>query len=330
MENTATKIRLFEEGDYESIVRINNALFPEFPEAVEELARHDEQRRLDMKDPDKPIKWLRWVLEEEGRVAAYGGYSQSPWIYHPRKFKISMAVQPEFQRRGLGKALYDHIMKAVMVFDPIKLSAWTCAEKVPQTPGFLERRGYRAGMKTWDSKLDLASWDPASFAGEVTRALEQGISLVSLDKLMETMPDWDRKIYEMERDIWKDIPLPDEQTDPGFEWFKRQILESPNLYLEASWFALDGDLPVSMSALWKSKADNHLSTGLTGTARSHRRRGIATALKVKALSYAKAQGHPYVNTDNEENNVGMIGINKLGFVDYPSWQCFELILKEEA
>jgi GNAT superfamily N-acetyltransferase len=221
-------------------------------------------------------------------------------------------------------------MRELAAFDPIKISTWACAEKTPQTPPYLEKRGWRRGMKIWDSKLDLTSWDPAPFLGAVERAEKQGIGLTSLAALRDRDPDFARKVYEMEREIWQDIPLPDKQTDPGFDWYRRHVIEAPNLYPEAFWLGMDGDRPVGLSCLWKQKSGNHLGTGLTGTLRAYRKRGLATALKVKALSFAKAKGHPWVKTDNEENNVGMVGINKrLGFVDYPSWQGFELILGPE-
>ena len=331
MTETATKIRLFDEGDYEAIAEINNLLFPEFPETAGEIAHSDKQRIKDMEDPVQPIKWKRFVWEEDGKVVAFGSYGQNSFMYHPHKFEVWAAVHPDFQNRGIGGKLFAHLIDEVTPFDPIKLSSWTCPEKVPTTVPFLEKRGFVGGMKVWDSKLTLTDWDPTPFLGAVTRVEEQGIRMVNMLEIRELWPDWDRRIYEMEQGVWKDIPLPDPHTDPGFEWFKRHVLESPNLYPEAAWFAVDEDMPVGLSVLWKQKAGNHLATGLTGTSRTHRRRGIAMGLKVKALSYAKSQGHPWVMTDNEENNVGMIGINKaLGFQDYPSWMGFDKVLKEEV
>jgi mycothiol synthase len=63
-----------------------------------------------------------------------------------------------------------------------------------------------------------------------------------------------------------------------------------------------------------------LRTGLTAVKRAHRRRGIAFALKIRALEFAVAQGFKRVQTDNESNNVGILAINvALGFVRYPAW-----------
>ena len=101
MKQTATAIRLFEPRDYREIAAINNALWPEFPNTAEEIAHHDQKRDEDSKDPDRPIKWRRWVWEEEGRVAAVVNYNQSPWIYHPRKFEVWLMVHPDFHRRGI-------------------------------------------------------------------------------------------------------------------------------------------------------------------------------------------------------------------------------------
>jgi GNAT superfamily N-acetyltransferase len=316
--------------DCAAIAEINNLVYPEFPETAEELMHRDRKREEDMADPEKPIKWARWLWEEDGRVLGNCSYSQSAWMYHPRKFDVWVIVHPEHRERGIGASLYEHVMAEVSAFEPVKLSTWICPEKTPASPAFLENRGWKAGMKVWDSKLDLTSWDPAPFMDAVARVEEQGIRFTTYDELSRSDPDYLRKLYEMEREIWQDVPLPDKQTDPGLDWYVRHVTDSPNLYPEAWHLAMDGDRPVGLSCLWKQKSGEHLSTGLTGTARSHRRRGIAMGLKVKALSFAKGQGHPWVMTDNEENNVGMVGINKrLGFVDYPSWRGYEMILGED-
>jgi RimJ/RimL family protein N-acetyltransferase len=63
-----------------------------------------------------------------------------------------------------------------------------------------------------------------------------------------------------------------------------------------------------------------LRTGMTGVRREWRRRGIALALKVRSLEFAKAQGFRRVVTENETNNRGMIAINdRLGFVKQPAY-----------
>ena len=63
--------------------------------------------------------------------------------------------------------------------------------------------------------------------------------------------------------------------------------------------------------------------GLTGVLRSHRRRGIATAVKLPTIDFARSVGARYISTDNEENNP-MYQLNlKLGFRPMPAWLDFE-------
>jgi hypothetical protein len=76
--------------------------------------------------------------------------------------------------------------------------------------------------------------------------------------------------------------------------------------------ALDGDEWVGFTQLWRSTASPEL---YTGTQRSHRRRGVALALKLWSIEFARALGTPVIKTCNEQNDRGMLAINeRLGFV----------------
>jgi len=69
---------------------------------------------------------------------------------------------------------------------------------------------------------------------------------------------------------------------------------------------------------------------LTGVVRTHRRRGVATALKVKGVEWARARGVRVIETDNEENNP-MFDLNvALGYRPVPAWAEYHLHLKETA
>ena len=71
-----------------------------------------------------------------------------------------------------------------------------------------------------------------------------------------------------------------------------------------------------------------LYAGITGVIGSHRRRRIATMLKVKSASYAQTHGYRYIYTDNEENNP-MYKLNlQLGFDPLPAWVYFEKDLRK--
>ena len=58
---------------------------------------------------------------------------------------------------------------------------------------------------------------------------------------------------------------------------------------------------------------------MTGVVRAYRRRGIATALKVRTIQYAQTVGAETIVTSNEENNPMNILNRKLGFEPMPAW-----------
>jgi len=67
--------------------------------------------------------------------------------------------------------------------------------------------------------------------------------------------------------------------------------------------------------LFKSHRPQTLQTGLTGVRKSHRRKGLALALKLRAAAFAKAYGARYIRTSNHQANRSMLAINEaMGFV----------------
>jgi GNAT superfamily N-acetyltransferase len=141
---------------------------------------------------------------------------------------------------------------------------------------------------------------------------------MSHGEFVATVPDWARRYYDFEWEITQDVPMHSPPTRPPFDhWIK--FVDFPEFTPDAWWVAVDNGVPVGMSSLWPREKEPALaSTGLTGVRRSHRRRGLATALKLKAMHWAVDNGFTTIQTDNEENNP-MFGLNlSLGFVPAPA------------
>ncbi|MCP5094989.1 MAG: GNAT family N-acetyltransferase [Chloroflexi bacterium] len=297
--------------EYRTLLAIWNTVWPELETALEEYKYQDERR-------DPTHYFQRLVVEKNGRIVAYGVYCETWWSKNPPKYHINLAVLPQFQKQGIGTAYYNHVMNILAQRPDFNLLTAETREDQADSIRFLTNRGFEQVMRFPISYLDVHACDTSKYDGLLEKVNASGIQLQSVATLRKSDPDWLHKLWEMECEIEKDIPYPDPITPTPFKQFKK-IVGNPNFLPEAFLVAVDNGRFVSTSALWSSKAsDTKLFTGLTGTLRSHRRRSLATALKVMNIRYAQAKGAEIIETDNEENNP-MYQINvQLGFKPQPA------------
>ena len=316
-------IRPFEQNDedYRQAVDIVNAVWVEYPDTVAEWKESDEKR-------SKAVKRGRFFAELDGQPVGYATYGQSLWINHPGKLFVSVDVIPEFRNRGVGTALWEHLCKEIEQFDPLRLLAST-REDYEQGVRFISKLGFTERMRDWESRMDPTSINLADWSRYPQRMAEQGIEIKTVAQL-ESDPDRDRKLYELEWLIDKDVPSPEPPSQVPFEEFQK-VWEFTNLVPDAWFVALDEGEYIGMTNLWTSQADaNVLYVGLTGVIRSHRNRGIAMALKLKSVEFALEKGFGEIRTWNETNNKGMLGINnRFGFVRQPAHIEFVKVMREE-
>ena len=316
-------IRPFEENDedYHRAVEIVNTVWPEYPDTVEEWKESDEKR-------SKLVKRGRFFAEIEGRPVGFANYGQSLWINHPGKLFVGVEVLPEFRKRGVGTALWERLCQEIRQFDPLRLLSHT-REDYEDGIRFAMKLGFNECMRDWESRLDPASLDLDEWSRYTRQVAEQGIEIKTVAEL-ESDPNRDRKLYELEWLIDRDVPSPEPPSKVPFEEFQK-VWERKNLVPDAWFVAIDNGEYVGMTNLWTSQANAKLLyVGLTGVTRSHRKRGIAMALKVRSVEFALQKGFSEIRTWNETNNQAMLGINnRLGFVRQPAHIEFMKVIREE-
>jgi GNAT superfamily N-acetyltransferase len=311
-------------GDSESgiraIVDIQNAVWPKFPTTVEEFQHYESTR-------DRKYMHQRLLVEFEGQTIAHYVVCEPWWSMKPGKYFLDISVHPDYRRQGVGAACYEHAMGMLAEYGPTLIEATTCEDQADALR-FLKSRGFEQVMRIPISYLYVDDFDPAPFSGLPCKMERLGIKILPLSKIAESDPNWKRKLWDLHWDLMQDVPSTDPPTRQSFETFEERTLGSPGFCADSHIIALDGDRWVGMSALWLTQAEpEKLYTGLTGVSRGYRRKGIATAMKVKAIAFARDYGARIIETDNEENNP-MYYLNlKLGFQPQPAWLEFRLQLK---
>jgi GNAT superfamily N-acetyltransferase len=297
-----------------------NANWPEELSAVESWRHRDENRN------PKPL-FQRVVGEVGGEIVGFASYGESEWAKVEGKYFMGVNVHPDHTRKGYGTALYDHVVASLAERDPLFFTADTREDK-PDFIRFLTKRGFEPVMRYPVSHLNPQTFDFSKFEGVEERVADAGIEIVNVPDLPARDPDWKRHWFDLECECWLDVPLPEPPTVGRYEEFESRFT-SPNYDANAHFIAIDDGKFVGLAGFWTSPVQKEkLYTGLTGVVRSHRRKGIATALKVRAAGYARDYGATIIETDNEENNP-MFDLNvQLGFVRQPAWVDFRKVLRE--
>ena len=127
-----------------------------------------------------------------------------------------------------------------------------------------------------------------------------------------------------------DVPDTDDYVEQTLEEFISEQ-EEPEAMPGAYFIAKQGSEYIGLSYLRPRAADpnciepNIVQQCLTGVLPEYRRRGIATALKVKTISYAREHGFRRIFTNSD--NPAMKVLNaKLGFVSGP-WRVYRKNLR---
>jgi len=311
-------IRPFDESDedYQTVVDIVNALWPEYPISVEQMKHWDASR-------EKKYRFTRIMGELDGKVVASGVYGESSWTHVPGKYFVAVNVHPDFQRRGIGTRFYDHMVTEIAGYDPkpTTLTSDTREDK-PDYVRFLTKRGFVQKLREQSSRLDLRAFDPGAFRDVVERVEAMGVEIVSVAELELRDPDWMKEYYELDWIVSQDIPTVDPLVKRDFEVFKKHM-EGPGFVPEMFLIAILDGRQIGTASLWEQPASpDRLYTELTGVVPEHRRKGVATALKVRSLEIGKRTGAKWVDTDNNDQNPMYLLNVRLGFEPMPAWLIF--------
>jgi RimJ/RimL family protein N-acetyltransferase len=175
------------------------------------------------------------------------------------------------------------------------------------------RSGERDGVGLVKLKLDLASFDERPFRRYVECCEEEGIQFATMSSLGDTDRER-RKLYELNRECSRDIP--GRGVFYSYDEYVKTRIAVAAYSPPGIVVALDEREWIGMSAIsdWRSKG--FMFNEMTGVRASHRGRGIATAMKVLGIGFARSTGARWLYTIHAARNLRAIRLNRrLGYVD---------------
>ena len=231
-------------------------------------------------------------------------------FFRPGRWFIYIVVDPAHRGQGAGRQLYDQALAfarsggAREVFTQVR-------DDLPDSVAFAERRGYRLERHIAESVLDLAAF---SFTGPVEGA---GLRLTTLAEVGNT-PENRRKLHALHQACARDNPSNVAVAFHSFEAYSREFFEAEWFRPEALFLAVDGDRFAAFTMLRFSPGQESAYTAFTGVDREYRGRGLALAVKLSSIRYARKHGAVQMRTSNDSENQPMLAVNqKLGYVKEP-------------
>ncbi len=293
-------IRDFGPDDYERVAEIYRTINPGNPVNAEDIRKSDEHL-----GKDKHILERRVALKDNTLVGVCH-YSHQPSNFHPQKFFMALHVDPAWQHQGIGTALYERVIEELQRLNAIAVRASTKEDRIAST-SFLRNRGFEEVNRSWEYNLAVQEFDPSKFQGYEAKVKEQGIAIATLEEETKD-PECYRKLYSLALEVAADLLDVSRLT---LEEFK-QMLQRPDILPKGFFIAKDGNNYVGLSMLASEKQTLHQS--VTGVRREYRGRGIATALKLRGIEFAKQYGTNTIKTVNDSSNQPIIAINEnLGY-----------------
>ncbi len=322
-DKVKARLRPFGEGDLASV----SAIAPASTEGDAEGGELWLRRRKEFDEARYVRRHYLAEHEETGQLLGYGSVEQT--IYLPR-YRLILVVGPEWLRRGVGDLLLEQLTNDLREAEAVTVT-FRDYESASETQEFLRERGFAETTRLLDLRLTVENANVAAFSAAVERVKAHGISISTLREERESDPRYVEKLYELTSALRLDDPARPPFTPPSYhEREARLWLEQKYVLADAYFIAKDGGEYVGVTDLNLLDAvQGGVSQGFTGVRPEYRRRGIATALKVRAVEYAALHCFRTIRALNHPAHAPLLALNeKLGFRQLFSRVALERCLKE--
>lgn len=309
-------IRPLEATDFVGLAQYRNRLAPEEPpvtaEALQEqetLAARARSTGLILALTDQTIIATVRYAEALSKEDGPGTY----WLY--------FSVLPAYRTGELFANLYQGVLTLLTTKAATSVQGMVREDDATLLE-FYQHQHFQEKLRSFGANLAVATFDPAAYADCETRLHQAGIEIKTYAELVND-PERDRKLYDLLEETIHELPNLGQFDQQSFTQFVAEHLQNPAMLPDAYFIAVQGENYVGVSELFQGDEPGVFDTQNSSVRRTHRRLGIALALKVRALTYAKTHGGIRVTTGMAATNLPIITLNqRLGFVPEPMWITF--------
>jgi mycothiol synthase len=261
--------------------------------------------------PEEVESWKRQAIENVDLLASVDGVDVGSAVAaaderHPRLCFTLITVLPEHRRRGAGSALCEHV-ELWATERTLEAIETLVKEDDDESLQFGLRRGFAERSRDVRLELDVARAD-------VSVPRPEGFEVV----LLAARPDLGEGTWDVAAEAIPDVPGNAEWTPPSRERWVGDFLLDSATPPEAVYVAAAGDEVIGYAKLRLKPDGRGAVHGMTAVRRAWRGRGVATALKLTQIAWAKSQGLEQLITEIEVRNAPMQRINeRLGYMPAP-------------
>ena len=310
------KIKKFNETDKEfsELSRIDNLI-------NHDSISHPDDDKRGWQIRDKSLIRDRLLLYKNKLLIGVLYYSQGR-DQNKRTTFFTLNIDPKYSTRQTQELLYDKMLEQIKLFKSTKIL--TSIYKHPnydKLKKFLIYNQFKLVQTNREYTCDITKIDLKKYDSLIKKLELEGIRFYDSREEMLDFPNHYKKLEELEWTYSQDFPIPNgiEHTRPPFDHYMKLLNDYyDNNYGVDIIAVIDGKYIGSTNLEVNTKTEPHKAwTEGLGVLKEFRRKGIATALKIKAIEILLKNGVTEIRTDNEENNP-MYKINvALGFKPVP-------------
>nr|WSZ95271.1 GNAT family N-acetyltransferase [Streptomyces sp. NBC_00857] len=286
-----TIVREFRTEDAGALVRLRRVCTPY-------LVTTEEAVLFEVATAHPAKKYRLLIAEEDGEII---GTARAGIVHdssEPGQSSVFPEVHPEHRGRGAGSLILRTAEEHLAAEGVRSIHAWVLDE--PSSRAFAALHGYRPTRPAHFQRLDLA------------HGTLPGLPPLPAGAGLRTAADYTddpRPLFEADAEATSDVPDDIGLDFDDYEDWLSHTWNHPLLDRELSAVVVvDGE--VAAYTLVQTDGRTRYWSGMTGTLRAHRGRGLAKLAKTDSLRRARAAGYTDAFTANDADNEPMLAVNR--------------------